>query len=523
MTGVSGSGGLVVSPHRLATEAGADVLAAGGNAVDAAIAANAMLGAVAPETCGIGGDLFALVFQQGEVTCLDASGWAGTGADADSLRREGLTRIPSHHPQTVTIPGCVAGWTELSGTHGSVELPDLLEPAEHAARDGFPTSTSLARAIAARADQLIAQPHGEDLFLDGRPPPPGGVIRRPGLAAALRRVREGGELGFYRGPTAHAIVEATGGVIELDDLASFAPEWVAPLHLDVFGVTGWTVPPASQGYLTLASAAVVERLTPNPDPRDPQTLHLVIESYRAMAARRDEVLADRRHLPAEWRYQLEPEHLARVASSIDPDRARPLEVLRETPGGTAYLCAIDKAGMAVSLIQSNYSGIGSGIGAAGFFLHNRGAGFDLRQGHPNELAPGKRPLHTLSPTIWTRSGALAAAVGTRGGHQQPQIMLNVVSALFGAGLDAAAAIELPRWTTDHQSPMPMIEVESRMPEPVVNHLSRRGHAIEVRSAYETGWGPVSAIVVTPTGVIGHADPRVDTASAAGPGATPTGA
>ncbi len=517
---VRGTGGLVVSPHRMATEVGVDVLDGGGNAVDAAIATNAVLGTVAPEMCGIGGDLFALIWRDGEVECLDAAGWAGLGADPEGLRRSGHTIMPNRDPQTVTIPGCVAGWYSLADRFGSRPIADLLHPAERLSADGFPSSTSLAEAVAARADDLLAQPHGSELFVDGLPPRAGANIERPTLARTLASIRHHGTAGFYSGPVAEEVSLATGRAITPADLESYRPEWVEPLSLEVFGLTGWTVPPPSQGYLTLAAARVLETLVPEPDPRDPQTLHLMIEAYRAVAADRDEVLSDRRFLPPDWTHQLDSEHLDRVAASIDPERARPFAELRQPPGGTAYLCALDRTGMAISLIQSNYSGIGAGIGAAGFFLHNRGAGFDLRPGHPNELAPGKRPLHTLSPTLWTRGERLEAVVGTRGGHQQPQILLTVLTGLLGAGMDGRAAIEGPRWITEHTSPESAIEVERSLPPATIEYLRSKGHAVRIRPERQPGWGPVSIISNDGTAGSGYSDPRVDSAAAGGPGATP---
>ena len=302
--------GIVVSPHHLASEAGVDILGAGGNAVDAAVAANAVLGVVAPETCGIGGDLFALVWDGSQVTCLDASGWAGSGADPTELRQAGHATIPPFHPMTVTVPGCVAGWQALATRHGRLPLGRLLEPALGFANNGFPASEELSEAVTGREAILTGQPAGEELLVDGRPPAPGERLVRPTLAATLATIARDGPSGFYAGAPAQAIVQAVGNLLTPDDLAGYGPEWVAPLSVEVFGRTAWTIPPASQGYLTVMAAALFERLDAPADPDDPTYTHLAIEAYRAAAAARDDLLADRRWLPGAFWEQLDATDLA---------------------------------------------------------------------------------------------------------------------------------------------------------------------------------------------------------------------
>ncbi len=508
--------GAVVTPHHIATKTGLDILDQGGNAIDAAVAANAALATVAPETCGIGGDLFALIWDGKQVRCLDASGVAGSGADASRLRDEGLVRIPIHHPFTVTVPGCVAGWQALVERFGTLPLAQLLTSASDLAGNGFPASTELARALSARSDQLLAQTHGDEMFVGGVPPASGDLVTRPALKSSLDHVRIHGWRGFYEGPIAEAISTATGGCLSADDLRNWTPEWVDPLALHVLGRTGWTVPPSSQGYLSLATLAVFESLDPPEDPLDPDFTHLLIEAYRINAASRDEVLSDRDTLPREWGNHFNRGTFSGLADKIDRTVALPHNAVRPVPGGTAFLCAADGEGRAIALIQSNFSGIGSGLAAAGFFLHNRGAGFDLRPGHPNELKSGRRPLHTLSPSMWTRDGRFDAIIGTRGGHQQPQLIAQMAALIFHANLAPAQAMDMPRWTTeDWQSGRASkIEVESRFDLDVVAELRKRGHQVRQRNAYEGGWGPVAVIRSTPEGWHGIADPRVDTAAAA---------
>ena len=509
-------GDIVVTSHELATQSGLEILAKGGNAVDAAIAANATLGVVAPETCGIGGDLFALVHRPGDAQpiTLNASGSAGSNVRSDHLT--GPT-IPTTDPASVTIPGCVRGWEWLSSDLGSLPLDQVLAPAINHARHGFPASAEMSNSLAARSEQLAPQASAQGLYADGHPPRPGDMITRPQLERTLARVASEGAAGFYQGSVAADISQAVGGFITLDDLAGYRPEWVQPISLDVFGHTAWTVPPNSQGYLTLAAARIFELSNPPADPGDPEFVHLMIEAYRSVAARRDDLLSDPQ-TAASREELIGEELLADLASQIDRRTAGIWPSPDPVIGGTTYLSVVDRAGMGVSLIQSNFHGIGSGIGAgtSGFFLHNRGAGFNLTKGHRNELLPGRRPAHTLSPTLWTQDGALSLILGTRGGHQQPQILAQMAAHLLYLGLSPAEAQDLPRWTTDEFGPRTFssVSVESDMPPAIIERLRQMGHAVAVAEGSVGGWGPVSTIRVMGSGLrSGAADRRVATASA----------
>lgn len=518
MREAQGFGGVVVTPHVLSTQAGMDALSRGGTAVDAAIAANAVQGMVAPETCGIGGDLFALIHHGGDVTALNASGRAGSKVSAESLRGEGLTGIPQHHPAGVTVPGCVAGWFELHARHGRLPMSDLLARAIALGSDGFPASTEYSRATHRMAEFLSEHEAGAQLLVDGTPPMRGDLVKRPNLARTLEAIAEYGPTAFYTGRVAQSISAAVGGLITGEDVSSYRPEWVLPLSTDVFGVTGWTIPPNSQGYLTLATLHLFESLTPTLDPGDPRWWHTMIECYRAMVAERDDVVADPDHAPLPNDALLDPVRLAAIGAGISPDTASNFRAPAVRPGGTMYLSVVDDAGMGVSLIESNFRGIGSGRGAgeSGFILHDRGGGFDLRPGSPNEIGPGKRPLHTLSPTIWTDGRRLRAVLGTRGGHQQPQILAQVAGLLLAAARSPGAAQDHPRWTiADTTSTASIVDVESGVTPEIVDGLVRRGHTIRPAAHRMGGWGPVSLIEVDGNGLrTGAADPRVDTASAA---------
>jgi len=517
----TGTGAVAVTPHHLATQAAVDVMKDGGNAADAIVAANAVLGMVLPTTCGIGGDLFAIVHQPGEArpAVLNASGRGGSGLDAERLRGQGHSTMPLRQPDSITVPGCVDGWEALLGRHGTRPLADLLAPAMTFGQDGFEASIELASDLTRIEAMIAGQPSADPLYPGGAPPSPGDVLRRPDLAATLEAIAREGRDAFYRGRVAEAIVEATGRVLTKGDLAGNTPDWVEPIGVDVFGLRGWTVPPNSQGYLTLAAAVLVEALDPPRDPDDPAFHHSVIEAYRAVAWERDEVVADPRYAPIAVDRLLDRERILDRLSSIDPDMVALWPEPGEAPGGTAYFCAVDADGMAVSAIQSNFTGIGSGIsaGGTGVFLHNRGGGFSLVPGHPNEAAPGKRPLHTLSPTLWTRGDRTAIVLGTRGGHQQPQYLAQIAALLLQARLDPAAAQASPRWHAEGPGPTAStVTVEARMPEAVVEGLEHRGHLVEMGPDHPQGWGPVSMITIDAEGArVGAADPRVTSALAAG--------
>lgn len=503
--------GVVVSPHYLAGRAGVEILRTGGNAVDAAVAANAVLGVVLPDTCGPGGDLFALVHRPGDPrpAALNASGRAGSGADGERLRRSGYTTVPIHGVEGITVPGCVDGWEALLAGYGSMPLGEVLGPAIVVARDGFRVSTELAGSLARSAELIAAQASAAALYPDGRPPLPGTVVRRPDLAETLAAVAAEGRTAFYDGAAGEGTVAATDGLITRDDLAVIQADWVQPLGLGLHGLEAWTMPPNSRGYLTLAATWMAERL--GSAPRSPRRHHHLIEAYRAAAGDAAELVADPATAPLAAADLVDTERLADLLATIGSDAAtRPAP--GPATGGTAYLCCRDGSGMGISLIQSNFHGIGSGLsaGATGVFLHDRGAGFNLVPGHPNELAPGRRPAHTLSPTLWTDGGRLRLLLGTRGGHYQPQLLVQMIDSLLGAGLVPAEAMRRPRWIVEEGT----VQVESRMPAEVVADLQTRGHRVAPMGPWEEGWGPIAVVAASATKVSAAADPRVSTAAVA---------
>lgn len=509
----------VVTPHRLSAQAARDVLVAGGNAVDAAVAAVAAQGVVAPETCGVGGDLFALVHAPGwdRPKALNSSGRAGSRASSEAIRETGAGEIPLDHPAVVTIPGCVDGMETLVRSLGRLDLGQVLGPAIGYAREGFQVSTEQAAAFSARSAIYSSNPAVAEFYPGGSAIGKGEEVRRPALARVLEEVAAAGRAAFYEGTPGADIVETVSGLITPEDLEVDQAEWIEPIGLNVFGLDSWTIPPNSQGYLGPATLAVFEMLDPPDDTMDPLWWHLLIEAYRSVAWERDDLVADPDNLALPANLLLDQSRLERAAAGVDADRAGVWPDRVGSGGGTAYLCVADAGGMLVSIIQSNYRGTGSPFGAprSGFLLQDRGLGFSLTPGHPNELGPGKRPLHTLSPTLWTESGGPRWALGTRGGAVQPQLIAQVAARAIRGSARLGDAQGAPRWTLADFGPSspPAPALEPDTPDTVLAGLVARGHQITTVDGPQRGWGPVSIIELD--GEVRHAaaDPRVDTATA----------
>jgi gamma-glutamyltranspeptidase/glutathione hydrolase len=488
------SGGLVCSVDHLASEAGAQALASGGSAVDAAIAANAVLTVTTPHMCGLGGDLFALVHHAdgSPPDVVDAAGSAGAGADPDTLRREGHRSMPFQGDvRSATVPGCVDGWVVLHERHGRLPLGDVLAPARRLAEGGFPVSPMLAFML-----HTLDGLEGCDEL--GVPRPDAGErLRRLGVARQLAAIAEGGRAGFYEGEFGTALIKVGRGLFSAEDLVRPQARWVEPLGLRVWDHDVWTVPPSSQGYLIPAAARIVELVAGEalPDPHEPAWVHLMVEAARLAAADRLDVLHDR----AEGAALLADDRLFGAASRFDATR----RVAIDGPGregDTMYLCAADRDGQAVSLIQSNANDFGCRVAVpgTGVLLHNRGIGFSLEAGHPAEYGPGRRPPHTLAPALVTRTdGTLRAVLGSMGGDSQPQIVLQLLARLLVAGSTPGEAIEAPRfvlrarggtgfdtWRSSDQ----YVRLEAHAPPSWAQGLTERGHEVEVVPFDPGGFG-----------------------------------
>ncbi|MDQ4086060.1 MAG: gamma-glutamyltransferase [Actinomycetota bacterium] len=512
---------MVSTVDNLATEAGVQMLRRGGSAVDAALAANAVLAVVLPNQCGLGGDLFALVHRDGErPVALNASGRAGSGADAEALRAQGYTRMPPHdHVASVPVPGCVDGWVEMHRRYARLGLEEVLEPARRYADHGFPAPPYLAQA----APKVAATPAGPELLPGGRLAA-GDVVRRPGVGRVLAGIATEGRHGFYLGEFGEGLVALGAGEYTEDDLRRVQADWVDPLAARVWGHDVWTAPPNSQGYLALSSAWMAERLELPADPDDPLWAHLLVEAARQAAFDRPEVL----HETADGNALLSPQRLEprlrAVSRTAVADFPHP-----PARGGTTYLCAVDEDGMSVSLIQSNGMSFGSRlvVGGTGVFLHNRGIGFSLAPGHPAEYGPGRRPPHTLLPVLVTRpDGGLEAVLGTRGGDSQPQVVLQLLSRLLAHGQDPAAALTAGRWvlrgaeddtsfdTWGYRGSV-RVALEGHVPGSWPGALRDLGHRVELEPAYDHPFGHAQIIVAAPGRLTGAADPRALSGSVGG--------
>jgi gamma-glutamyltranspeptidase / glutathione hydrolase len=520
---VRAPGAMVCSADHLATQAGMALLALGGNAIDAAIATNAALAVTAPHLCGMGGDLFALVHVPGSNApeVLNAAGRAGSGVSADELRAEGFTEMPFRHDaRTITVPGCVDGWLALHARFGTVDLATILAPAIRLAEDGFPASPLLVGSLATLDERARAR----FAELLGQARRPGALVRRPGVGAALRAIAAHGRAGFYGGAFGEGFLALSGGVHTADDLARSQANWVEALGIDAWDHRLWTVPPPSQGYLTLAGASIAGGLDLPDDLDDPRWAHLLIEAALAAGQDRPGVL----HEHADGAALLDADRLTARRAHIDPQRTHPRPPPAFRDGDTTYLCVVDGQRMGVSLIQSNASGFGSWLvePSTGINLHNRGLGFSLAPGHPAELGPGRRPPHTLSPALVTHpDGSLAATIGTMGGDGQPQILLQLLARLLRHGESPAAVIGAGRWVlrgpvtgfdTWSAPSGPIVQLEGNAPAEWLDALTARGHRAERTPPFDSAFGHAHVIAVEPSGLLaGAADPRARVGAAAG--------
>jgi gamma-glutamyltranspeptidase/glutathione hydrolase len=428
--------GIVAAPHHLAAEAGAAILRAGGNAVDAAVAADAVLCVVYPHMTSIGGDLFAMVWPAGGdlPVGLAGAGRSGSLATAAAVRSAGHRTMPEHGAFTVTVPGTVEAWGRLVERFGTLGLAPLMEAAVGHARDGYIVTAGLAGYLANNAERLLRDPEAARLL---PPLKAGRALRNPELAATLAEIGRDGFHSFYRGATARAIVaalERRGGLLTIEDLAAHRSTWVEPIAFAYRGLTVYELPPPTQG---LCAAGILRRFERLDGDRLRPGAEFAAELVRARDAvypLRDRYLSDPDFVQVPWEPFLDPGHVSTGPAAPVPD------------GDTVYLCAADERGNVVSLIQSIAGPFGSGVVAegTGVLLQNRGMYFRLDEGHVNRLEPRKRTMHTLIPAMASREGRCWAAFGTMGGDGQPQIQSQVLVHLVDGGLDPADAVTVPR-------------------------------------------------------------------------------
>ncbi len=454
--------GMVATSNPLATQAGLAILRRGGNAADAAVAAAAVLNVTESASTGIGGDMFALFFdaQTREVTSLNGSGRSPAALTAKSLRDQGYAEIPTLSPHAVTVPGAVAGWEDLLKRHGSMPLAEVLQDAIHYARDGFPVHPVYGAAWQRSERFLRNCANADDYLPGGRAPEIGQVVRLPGLAATLQAIADGGSAAFYTGAVAEAMVRAVqerGGLMTLDDLKAHRSTWETPISTDYRGVRVYECPPNGQGIAALQALKIAAGFDLAAASWDsPERMHRMVESMRLAFADARQYVADLATNPPPMEWLLSDAYAAERRALISVDAAMQPPSFGTPPeaSDTVYLTAVDGQGNACSFINSLYTGFGSGIvadgfgsgiTAGGFFLQSRGALFTLEAGHPNELAGGKRPYHTIIPAMATRDGALWASLGVMGGFMQPQGHFQVLVALIDDDLNPQEALNRPRW------------------------------------------------------------------------------
>jgi gamma-glutamyltranspeptidase/glutathione hydrolase len=492
---------MVNAADQLASIAGIGALAQGGTAADAAVAAAAVMAVTNPHLCGMGGDLLAMVCVPGaDPLALLAIGRAGSGVDAADLRAEGLSVMAVRgDARSVPVPAAVDGWLALHDRFGRLPLEAVFGPAIELADEGFAASILLAL-----ASHLIFEVPGASELCPHGPLQPQERVRLPGVARTLRAIALEGREGFYNGEFGRALMALGKGIFTTDDFKRSMADWCDPLRLRVWEHDLWTVPPPSQGYLTLASSWIAEHAGIGRDPSDPVWAHLIIEASRAAGHDRPSVLHD----DADGETLLAERRLLNAAARVRPDRAAPPDV-GHTPAGdsgpsirrigdgdTTHLCAIDADGLGISLTQSNALDFGSHLvaGTTGIFLHNRGLGFSLVANHPAELAPRCRPPHTLSPMLVTSpAGSLTHLVGAMGGDAQPQVLLQLLARMLRGGQDPATAVAGARLVLDAPAAGPFrlwwgekltVRVESHAPSEWNDGLISRGHHVQSISAFD---------------------------------------
>lgn len=514
--------GIVAAESPLAAQAGVRILERGGNAVDAAIAANAMMGVVAPMMNGIGGDLFVIVYdaKAKKLYGLNASGWAPKGLTIEFLHKQGLRDMPDQGVHAITVPGVVDGWQKLADKFGRKKLAEDLAAAIRTAQDGFPVPELTAAVWASETDHLRSDDAASKTYLvQDHAPRTGEVFRNADLAWSLQQIASFGRDAFYKGEIAKKLLEAMkrhGGTMEAQDLAEYSSEWVEPISTTYRDWTVYELPPNGQGLAALEMLNIMETFPLGQKDYgfgSTKALHAMIEAKKLAYADLAKYIGDPRKQKLPVSTLLSKEWAAKRAKLIDPDHAQCDASAGELPGGsdTTYLSVVDREGNMVSLIQSNYSAFGSGIVAAGtgFALQNRGGLFSLDPASPNALAGRKRPLHTIIPAFG-RKGDTRVAFGIMGGWNQSQAHAQFIANLVDFKMNIQAALEAPRFSK-HTFNGCDVMMENRFTQKVRNDLTAKGHKIELRGTFSSVVGGGQAVMRDfAAGVnYGASDPRKD--------------
>ena len=524
-----GNHGAVTAGHPLAATAGLDVLRSGGNAVDAAIAMAGVLAVVRPHMNGIGGDTFMLIYsaRDGRIYGLNGSGRAGSRADAAALRERGRQRIPARGMNAVTVPGSVSAWATAASRFGTRPLSALLEPARQLAFGGFPVTPRLRRDLISARSVIEQSPQLQATFMpDGRPLEVGHILVQTRLGESLTEVASSNGESFYRGALAGrlaAFFESAGGHITIDDLAAHRSEWVEPLSVEYRGLQVYALPPNTQGIALLMMLNLVEQFDLEQLGEDrTDYLHMLIEAKKLAFADRDEHVSDPASYDAPIDSLLSKSYSRERSTLISFERAAP-ETAPGQPRGmdddTVVCTAADIQGNMVVLIQSLFNSFGSGVvaGDTGIILQNRGALFTLEEGHPNEMVPGRRPYHTLSPTMIMRDGAPLLGLATPGGDGQVQTLVQIINQWHVFGQDIQSAIEAPRFRSYDALE---VRLEQSVGLEVINGLEAKGHQLRLfLTGRSPDFGGAQGIVVlrsTPGGTVymAGADPRREAVSLA---------
>ncbi len=522
--------GMVTSPHALASAAGGDVLRAGGSAIDAAIATSAVLAVIYPHMTGLGGDAFWLIHDgaSGEVKYLNGGGKAGSTATLAALGERGVDEIPLRGiiPATLTVPGAVASWTAAHAAHGRLSLSRVLDSAIGYARDGFPVTGRLASFIQMMREELAEQPEAARLLLSNGVPKTGGKLHNDALADTLQAIADHGRSGFYEGPIAAELVrwsDEAGGFFQHADLANQKASWDTPLAGRYRDLTIYNTPPPTQGFTVLEMLNLIEPFEPHRmEPLGPDHVHLLVQAKQIAYHDRDRVLADPNFADVPIDRLISKDYARQRGALVHPRSALSWDQVPSygsLSGDTVYIAAVDRHGNAASLIQSLYGLFGSCrvAGRTGVILQNRSAYFSLDPGHPNRLEPGKIPLHTLIASMAKRDGKLSTVLGCMGADGQPQIQLQLYSALADFGLDIQEAIEMPRFLSGRfglGEPRDTLHMEGRFPAATLESLERRGHLIDRWPAWQEMAGHAHGITIDPhSGTLsGGSDPRSDGAA-----------
>jgi gamma-glutamyltranspeptidase/glutathione hydrolase len=543
---VFASRGMVACANYLATQAGLQILTQGGNAIDAAIAANAAMTVVYPSTCSAGGDVFMLIWhaRTQRLYALNGSGRAPRGMTPELFASKGLKQIPERGPLTINVPGAVDGWFEAMQRFGTLAPEAIFAPAIAFAEDGMPVTSKLSQWLHSSAEPILKQwESSADVFLpDNRPPQTGEILRQPHLARTYRMLATEGRDAFYRGPLGRTItdyVQRNGGVLRMEDMQQHHSDWVEPISTNYRGYDVYEFPPNSQGIAALEMLNIIEGFDLKAlGYQTAEYIHVLLEAKKLAFADRDRYVSDPDFVDVPVERLLNKTYAEERRQRINAQKAS-LNVAAglEKDGDTMYLCTADSEGNVVSLIQSLFNRFGSGIvgGDTGVLLHNRGAYFSLDPRHVNYLQPGKRTMHTLTPAMVLRDGIPYMALGTMGGDAQPQIHVQLLSAMIDFGKNVQQAIAAPRWrsgvmrigTSRRQQDLmhfqrsvdgygqhdvaEVVMLENRFPSDVPFLLDMLGHRTIVEGPWEDGMGHAQAIRVDPSNHVfeGGADPRCD--------------